>query len=206
MTTTKHLIYRNSKFYIWVLRKIHGPSFDKRYIYMAGVLKSYATVLEAGCGPAILPTFLGPKTKYHGFDLNQVFVDHAVEKGLDVWVGNVLNKSHYKNCAAVVACDVFHHLNKTDRGILVSNCFSSAKKAFIICEPFIRKKTWSSNIRAGITAWFDSDGINTIRAVNYLYYGELKKEIEDGFGVIHKSTKRVTKEIGDDLVTIFYKN
>ncbi len=174
---------------------------------MADLVKGTDSVLEPGCGPSVLPTYLEANTTYRGFDLNEGFIRHARKKKLDVWVGNVLEKHNYKENEAVVACDVFHHLSPKDRETFISHCYVSCGKFFIICEPFyIYNSSFIKKTARKFGAWLDSDGINKIKGENYLHYRQLKREIKNGFGVIPKTVKRKTKMIGDDLVTIFYKN
>jgi hypothetical protein len=113
----KSIFYKHPLLYIWGLKWIHKGNFAKRYRYMASFVKKGDLVLEPACGPATLADFLPKKADYRGFDTNKDFVADVV-----------------------IACDILHHLKPVDRQKFIKNCFSSAKKVFIICEPGKREK------------------------------------------------------------------
>jgi hypothetical protein len=205
----KSIFYRFPLLYIWGLKWIHKSNFSKRYQYISGFVKEGDLVLEPGCGPAIMADFIPQGSSYHGFDTNQYFVNYASKRRSTVSLGNVLDPNNYCKAEAVVVCDVLHHINPADREKFIQNCYRSANEIFIICDP--GKKI---NNKAGIfypiwkrlTEWGEKDGTNDFKYEYFLTRDQLLDEIKNGFGIIPPSLKRDVKEIGDDIIAIFYKS
>jgi len=205
----KSIFYKHPLLYILGLKWIHKTNFAKRYHFMASFAKKGDLVLEPACGPAILADFLPEGVYYRGFDTNKEFVGHALKKHSGVYLGNVLDRKNYCRADVVVACDILHHLKPTDKKKFVKNCFSSAKKIFIICEPGKRKKTVDSvfyPLRKRLVEWSEKDGTNDFKVEYFLTRGQLLSQIKHGFSVIPLSVKRETKEFGEDIVVVFFKD
>jgi SAM-dependent methyltransferase len=204
----KSIFYRFPLLYIWGLKWIHKSNFSRRYRLISSVVKEGDVVLEPGCGPAILADFLCQGSSYQGFDTNQEFVNHARKRHPGVYLGDVLNLKNYCRAAVVVVCDVLHHINPADRKEFIQNCYCSADEIFIICDPGKKASHLPSffyPIWKCLTEWSEKDGTNNFKYEYFLSQEQLFDEIDNGFGIIPSSVKREVKEIGDDVIAIFYK-
>ncbi len=203
------MFYKFPLLYIWGLKWIHRSNFVKRYQYISSVVKKGDLVLEPGCGPSILADFLPPGSSYKGFDTNQDFVNYARKKHPGVSSGDVLDFNNYCKVEVVAVCDVLHHLNPKDREKFIQYCYRSAKNLLIICDPG-KKTNHRPNLLYPIwmrlTEWSEKDGTNNFRYEHFLTRDQLLKKFNNGFGIIPSSEKRELKEIGDDIVAIFYKS
>lgn len=207
--TKKNIFYKYPQLYIWGLKWIHKGNFAKRYQYMAGFVRSGNLVLEPACGPAILANFLPQGIRYRGFDTNKEFIAYAKRKHPGVYFGNVLNINNYPQADVVIACDILHHLKPDDRKKFIKNCFSSAKKIFIICDPGKRSKPTDSifySFRKRLAEWSEKDGTNNFKAEYFLTREQLQDQIKYGFDVIPPFAKRETKDFGEDIVAVFFKD
>lgn len=176
---------------------------------MASFAQKGDLVLEPACGPAIMADFLPEEVYYRGFDTNKDFISYAFKKYSGVYLGNVLDPKNYCQADVVVASDILHHLKPTDRKRFVKNCFSSAKKAFIICEPGKRSKPTDGifySLRKRLAEWSEKDGTNDFRVEHFLTRGQLLNQIEHGFGVIPPLVERETKDFGEDIIAAFFKD
>lgn len=204
----KSLIYTYPILYVLALKIVHRGNFSKRYRYMTRFVKAKDLVLEPACGPAILADYLPKQSQYFGFDTNEDFIKFALKKKRNVYKGNVLDKKSYKPADVVITCDILHHLKPTDRKRFVKHCFSSAKKAFIICEPvqFERKKGIRASFKNRLMQWNERDGVNQVRPDFFPTRRELTDDIKNGFGIISSQVKRKTREFGQDIVAVFLKS
>ena len=206
----KSIFYKFPLLYIWGLKWIHKSNFSKRYQYISSVVREGDLVLEPGCGPAILADFLPQGSYYKGFDANQDFVNHARKRypGV-VSLGDVLDFNNYCNATVVVVCDVLHHINPVDRKKFIQNCYRSAEDMLIICDPG-KKMNHTPNILYPIwkhlTEWSEKDGTNNFKYEHFLTRDQLLDQIDNGFGIIPSSVKREVKEIGDDIIAIYFKS
>jgi len=205
----KNIFYRYPLLYVWGLKWIHKNNFAKRYCYMASFVRKNDLVLEPGCGPATLADFLLNNCVYRGFDTNKDFIDYALKKHSGVYLGNVLDVKNYCQANVVIACDILHHLKPTDRKRFIKNCFSSAKKLFIICEPGKTRKAVDGifySLRKRLAEWSEKDGTNDFKVEYFLTRGQLLNQIEYGFDIISSSVERETRDFGEDIIAVFFKD
>ena len=205
---TRSIFYRYPALYIFGLKWIHKSNFNRRYQFISRFVHEGDRILEPGCGPGILPDFLPQGSHYRGFDTNPDFIQHARKGDSEFSIGNVLDSDSYSKAEVVVVCDVLHHIDPMDRERFIKNCFNSAEKMLIICDPG-KKAEQSKRIfpefRMRLTEWAERDGTNIVRAGHFMSHEQLLTAIENGFGVIPPATKREFVEIGEDIITIFYK-
>ncbi|KUK79784.1 MAG: glycosyl transferase [Microgenomates bacterium 39_7] len=206
----RSIFYKYPLLYIWGLKWIHKDNFAKRYRYMTSFVQKGDLVLEPGCGPAILADFLPQGVYYHGFDTNKEFVNFASKRHSGVYLGNVLDIKNYCQADLVIACDILHHLKPSDRKKFIENCFSSAKKVFIICEPGKKNKPLDNSIfysfRKRLAEWSEKDGTGDFKTEYFLTHGQLLSQINYGFDIIPPSVERETKDFGEDIVAVFFKD
>jgi len=204
------ILYRNPYLYLLGLKLLHRENFHKRYKYMASFSKRGNSVLEPACGPGALASYLSKGVRYSGFDMNNHFINHALKKNLNVKIGNVLDINSYIRSDHIITCDILHHLNPTDRKKFIKNCYVSTKKTFIVCEPIIDHKNKKNKIITYLgkqfTEWIERDGTNNVKLEYFFNHKELSDLIDDGFGIIPSSVKRVKKRFGEDMVVVFFKN
>lgn len=204
----KSIFYKNPWLYINGLKLIHGENFAKRYQYMASFAKKSDLVLEPACGPAILASYLPPGYNYCGFDTNEDFINYALKKERNVYIGNVLDPTKYRLADVIVACDVLHHLNPNDRRIFINNCFTYTKRVFIICEPAKLDNTRASllsSINNRLTEWSEKDGTGNFKTEFFLTKHQLLDQITNGFDVISASINRTIECVGEDIITVYTK-
>jgi len=205
--SAKSIFYQFPGLYTWGLKHIHGANFDKRYRFMASFAKDNDSVLEPACGPAILVDYLPPSTNYCGFDTNDRFIKYAQSRGVNAFIGNVLDQNNYKPADIVVICDILHHLKPIDRPIFIKYCYQSAKKCLVICDPVIKsepnrlKNAWDSLM----FAIAEQDGVNQPKREECYTREQLTKEVNDGFGVIENTKGQEITEIGEDLIIVYRK-
>lgn len=205
----KSIFYKFPKLYINGLRWIHKGNFAKRYKYMASFAQNGDTVLEPACGPAIQADFLPQSVFYYGFDTNKEFINYARKKDLHVSLGNVLDTKNYFPADIVIACDILHHLNPNDRTKFIRNCFLSTNKIFIICEPGKLNKPKHdtfNTIKNHLAEWSEKDGTGDFHVEYFQTHDQLLSQIENGFNIIPLSVGRTTKDFGEDIVAVFFKD
>ena len=195
-----------------IMKLIHGKNFVIRYRYMARQIGKNVSVMEPGAGPGILSSFIDDTCTYYGFDQNPDFVKDAQHRGLNIKLGNVLDKGAYKRSDAAALVDVMHHLKPNNQQILLKNTLSAHPKLIIICEPymhtlpFILKMPLFSILHEKFFNFIEQDGNNEARLEHIHSKEGLMQQMQNGFGIIPAKTKKEIKEIGDDLiVTYFFK-
>jgi len=57
-----------------------------------------------------------------------------------------------------------------------------------------------------LTEWSEKDGTNNFKYEHLLTRDQLMNQINNGFGIIPSSVKRELREIGDDIIAVYYKN
>lgn len=205
----KSLLYQNSFFYFLGLKLLHKCDISLRNKFIASLVKKGETVLEPGCGPGVLANSLPSDTCYIGFDLNRSFIFWGLKRGLNLYLGDVLDESNYKKAEVIVVCDIFHHLRLKDRQKLIRLSYSYTKRLFIFCE--CTKETgglWRKIIYPVSSRFFESldqDGINEPKYEDIYTKRQLQEEIENGFGIIPKNIKKEVRQFGCDLLAVFYK-
>lgn len=206
---TRSIFYKHPQLYINGLKWIHKSNFAKRYRYMASFTQKGDTVLEPACGPAIQADFLPKDVFYYGFDTNKEFINYARKKNLNVFLGNVLDAKSYFLADVIIACDILHHLNPADRQKFIRNCFASSRKVFIICEPGKGEGSGDSafySIKKRLAEWSEKDGTGNFKTEYFSTRSQLLSQIEYGFGIIPSSVERETKDFGEDVVAVFFKD
>ncbi|HDJ30365.1 MAG TPA: glycosyltransferase [bacterium] len=198
------IFYRYPLLYQQSLKLIHRKNLKKRYQLIASFIKEGEKVLEPGCGTGFLRNFLPSGSFYFGFDLNENFINWAQKKYKDsvFYVGDVLDSKSYFSVDVVVICDVLHHIESSKQKKFLSNCWRSAKKKLILCEP---KGKNTLLLGKKFFRYFEQDGINQPDAETLWTEQELKKMIKEGFGVIPPEIPRHIEEIGKDILCVFYK-
>jgi SAM-dependent methyltransferase len=202
---SQSLLYRFPQIYIAGLKLYHGQNFDTRYHYMASFVKPENSVLEPGCGPAILADYLPKNTHYTGFDTNLRFLDYAKNKKRSVFYGNVLDKKNYKPTDIIVACDILHHLDPKTRKIFIELCWKNCKHIFIVCDP-AKSRIPKNGFWQRLGEWSEQDGTNNFKNEYFLTIPELLGKIKNGFEVIKPNIKRTFKKFGEDIIVVYYKN
>lgn len=205
----KSLIYKNAYFYLLSLKLLHKCDISLRNKFIAGLVNKGETVLESGSGPGTLADSFASDVHYLGFDLNKDFISYGLKKGWNLYLGDVLKETSYKKADVVVVCDMMHHVKIKERQKLIKLSYANAKRMFIFCEctleieGLLRKLIYP--ITSRVFEFLDKDGINEPKYKDVYTKRQLRKEIEEGFGVIPKNKKRKIKQFGCDLLAVFYK-
>lgn len=205
----KSLIYQNSFFYFLGFKLLHKCDISLRNKFIAGLVNKDETVLEPGCGPGVLANFLPDNVNYVGFDLNESFVSYGLKRGSNLYLGDVLKESSYKKADVVVVCDILHHIKLKDRKRLIEYSYSHTGRVYVFCECTKETKgLWRKIIYPVSSRFFqflDNDGINQPKYEDVYTKKQLQEEIENGFGIIPRNTKKIVKQFGCDLLAVFYK-
>jgi hypothetical protein len=205
----RSVFYKYPRLYVWGLKWIHKNNFNKRYHYMADFVKKGDAVLEPGCGPAILADYLPESADYLGFDTNREFLSYALKKHSGVYLGNALDKKSYIQADVVIACDILHHLHPSNRKVFIKYCFDSAKRVFILCDPWIKDATSNGfiySLKKNLVEWSEQDGTGNLKIDHYLSHKQLLNQIKQGFDVIPSSSKREIKKLGNNIIAAFFKS
>ena len=195
-------MYSHPKVYNLILKFLHGSSLKERYEIISREIGSNKKVIDVGCGTGKFAQFLDKTCEYNGIDLNEKFVEHAKNKGLNIKTGNLLDEKNYSLCDVTVICDVLHHVVPNDKK-LVEICKNTSKKT-IICEPFgkdsffnvILDKFRDSRIFHNLLG--EADGVNTfedMKAWNAHGRDDIIRLME-GYGA------KKTIVVGDDVIGI----
>lgn len=205
----KSPFYYHSLLYFLGFKLLHKCDVALRNKFIASFADKGETVLEPGCGPGSLADSIPGNVNYVGFDLNKSFISYALKKKLNVYLGDVLKEKSYKKADVVVACDILHHLKLEDRKRFVKYSYSNARRIYVFCECVKETKgLWRKTIypiSSRVFEFLDRDGINKPKYEDVYTKEQLQKEYDTGFGIIPKSTKRIVKQFGCDLLAVYYK-
>ena len=123
-------------------------------------------VFEPACGFGRMHNYLYPDCSYSGIDLNERFIAFGRKRGLNIWKGDIFDKSNYVKNDIVILCDILHHLTMDDIKKLVSIAKKFSREKVIIMEPafvgLASGKGFFSRTLAKIFSKIDFDGINNI--------------------------------------------
>lgn len=208
----RSFFYSGPRIYQLGLKLIHGSNLNERYNYISDQIGRERSVLEPACGPGLLPEFLDPSNYYHGFDINERFIQYAKKKGLDVHLGDANDASSYSSSDVVVLCDALHHMGLDNERAVLERSLNSAIQKLIICDPFKDYylqmfPQWFPGARQFLENWYDyieRDGSNQVRLRNIRTRKELEEVMMAGFGIIPKGVKRDLKNIGEDLIVTYH--
>jgi len=199
-------MYRHPKIYNLILKFLHGNALDERFKIMAEEVGKNKKVLDVGCGPGNFAEYLDSTCDYSGIDLNEKFIAHAKEKGLNVKLGDLLDEKNYTNCDVTIICDILHHVVPDDKTV-VEMCKKKSAKT-IICEPFSEE-----NFLNGILDKFrdnrlfhnlfgEGDGVNT--------YDDMKEwnahGKDDVIELMENYGAKRTIVVGNDVIGIIDNN
>ncbi len=188
-------MYISPKFYIFVLKMIHGRELERRYEEIRKIA-GQRRVFEVGCGPALLGGYLG-KERYVGMDLNERFVRYARKKGFNCSVGDIL-KDEFQEADVGVAVDVLHHITPKEGELI-----ESMRKKFhevIVIEPV---SAFNVRLPKALRVLWDStfgdaDGINPLKNREKWQFSEKELlEYMKNLGAERAYT------VGKDVVAVF---
>lgn len=209
--TKKSFFYNNPLIYKIGLKIFHGKTLKKRYKLISEKIGKNKTVLEPACGPGSLFKYLDSSTKYSGFDINKKFVKYAKKKGLNVYLGNAYDITSYSKSDVVILSDALHHMGLKNEMTLLQYSLKNAKEMLIICDPFkkdyFKKFNWIpgiDKIMKIIYNYIEKDGNNKVDYENIRTEKKLRKDMEEGFGIIPKKCKREIYQIKEFLIVIYY--
>ena len=118
-------------FYTFVQKVMSANSFREK-IVKKHIKKTYAKVLDVGCGPAeILNHF--PKIQYYGYDINPNYIDSAKKKFTNrgkFFCGKFTKNEikHLPKFDHILLLGVLHHLDDEEINDLIKNLKKILKK------------------------------------------------------------------------------
>lgn len=211
-------LYWSGGLYRSLLKLWHGETLDERYTYMADQIGSNS-VLDVGCGPALLLDYLPEDNDYHGFDVNYGFLQHAKQRfasrGNALFsLADGLNSPYSKDSVdTVVLCDAVHHFNPDDQEKLIQDAWNLATSKLIICEPYIDATAGLSinkipgvyKLLQVVYNFLDNDGLGQVRHADMRTKVELERDMREGFEIIPETAEREIVEFGEDLIVTYTK-
>ncbi len=165
------LIYILPRLYEWTMRILHGQGLERRFKAIADLICS-GTVLDIGCGPGLLASYLKDGVGYIGLDLNERFLNYMKAQGLETIRMNALDVEEYPPADHYVICDLLHHINPHHHEFVSK--IAASGKTVIVCEPYLTSK--SKLKRFMIRTALDYDFINPPRlGLSWYDEAELKE-------------------------------
>lgn len=198
----KSILYKYPWMYKLGLRFLHGKSLEKRYKYISNEIGKNKKVLEPGCGPALLASYLNEGCIYYGFDINNEFINYAKKKGINVYYGDCLKTEPYRKSDVIVLCDVLHHLGRENEKKVLQLCNKNSKK-IIICEQPVSTLFKKILFAVWIFNYLDKDGRGKVDIQKLRTERELLSDMQNGFSVFNRINKKIVK-IGKDIIAIYY--
>lgn len=134
---------------------MHGRNLQQRYKFIANL--SGDSVLDIGCGTAVLSDYLSKRKSYLGIDLNEDFLRHARKRGRNVQKQDALTFDRFSEFDVCVIMDLLHHINPRHEEFL-DRVLKDVRKRVIICEPF--DVPGRNPVLKHLIRMMDSDGTN----------------------------------------------
>lgn len=153
----KSPLYWSGHFYSAGIKIMHGRNLKQRYRYIADL--SGESVLDVGCGTAVLADYLSKENTYLGIDLNEDFLRYARKRGKNVMKQDALTFDRFSEFDVCVIMDLLHHINPNHEEFM-KRVLRDVRKRVIICEPF---DMWGRYpITKNIVRMMDYDGTNKV--------------------------------------------
>jgi len=160
--TKRAYIFRNPWLYSFSIRLLHFNEFKK----IKEIIGKKKNVFEPACGFGRLQKYLHDSCSYSGIDLNEIFINFGIKRGLNIRIGDVLEEKNYIKSDIIILCDILHHLTRDKIHRVVSLAKKFAKEKVVIMEPsfvgLASGKGFFSRLVAKFFAVVDFDGINNI--------------------------------------------
>lgn len=153
----KSLSYRCPRLYETGVKILLGNILSSRYFRIAQEIGENKSVLDLGCGTAMLHQYLH-KCDYTGWDLNETFVTYCQKKELNVYKKDIFQFSDYPECDYIVLCDILHHVVPKDEELLKETI---KRAVVIVAEPCSQRRLPKPLIFLYDQIIGDADGINS---------------------------------------------
>jgi len=152
----KGLMYYSPRMYEVMMKISHRSILLKRFCVIRDLVGA-GSVLELGCGTAVIQDFLG--LPYLGIEKNPKFVNYALKRNRNVVIDDIFNFGNYlhEREKTILLMDVLHHI--PDSGRLMDMLVDSDINQIIVCEPYDLPDSRIHSSRI-LNRVFDSDGIN----------------------------------------------
>ncbi len=174
------------------IKLMHGRKHRLRYKYLSDL--SDESVLDVGCGTAVLADHIPNKSKYLGIDLNERFIKFAQKRGKNVMKQDALTFDRFSEFDVCVIMDLLHHI-KPHHEEFVDRVLRDVRKRVIICEPF--DVPGRNRIAKSLVRIMDYDGTNWSEE-DWLDKESLRK-FYDGFN------PKCIDEVGQAMVAVYEK-
>ena len=148
----------------------------------------YQSVFDVAAGYGRVARFLHHSNTYYGIDLNEHFIKHGQNNGLELHLKNILDESSYHRRDVFVLVDIVHHLPEENLKLLFDLVFKYANRKVVIIEPAFVNLSERYGIWAKPIDWFfsyvDYDGFNKIDRwfTNEEYRELFKKKFGSQYG------------------------
>ncbi|MEK7510139.1 MAG: class I SAM-dependent methyltransferase [Patescibacteria group bacterium] len=178
------IYYRYPKLYELIVTKLlYSKRLIERFREVVGKNQS---VFEVAAGYGRVARFIDPSNVYRGIDLNEGFVHHGRELGLDLEVKDIFDPLAYRTSDVCIAVDLIHHVPTEKLKPLFDLIFSHTGRKVVIMEAsFQPMKRYGilGTLIEWIFCMIDDDGINKMKRVRT--DREYEQLFENRFGSKH---------------------
>ncbi|HSX15861.1 MAG TPA: class I SAM-dependent methyltransferase [Candidatus Saccharimonadales bacterium] len=155
--------YRHPWLYRLTIPLIHTRPVLRAFRRAVG---KHVSVFDVAAGFGGMAGHIDRTNTYSGIDLNDVYLAHARQQGLDVRRGNIFDAAAYKSADVFILVDVVHHIAESKLPELFDLVFAHAKRRVVVMEPYYMSLCETYGPAARPIEWalrvLDSDGTNTI--------------------------------------------
>ena len=153
------LIYKSASMYELAMLLLYGGNYSSRYRAIAELIPSASTVLDLGCGPAILyhRYLQSKKVRYTGLDINAKFIDRLIRRGGNGQVWDLRSEAPLPSADYVIMqASLYHFL--PDATPVVNRMLQAARKQVIVAEPIRNLADSDSRLLAALGRLFTNPG------------------------------------------------
>ena len=201
-------MYRSPRLYRLSLNMFHGRKKNSVFLGVAEKVGKGKSVLDVGCGPAVLGEYVDPSCEYRGMDMNPDFVKFSQEKGFDVRLGNGFEDSSYTDADVVTVCNVLHHLEPEKVDDFLGTAYKHAGEKLIVAENYAvgnKKLGPFKKVFGFFYDMIDRDGVSDGHFDHVPTKEQLLEYAQKGFGAVPSDVQREISENGRNVTVVYHK-
>ena len=156
--------YRHPRLYHILISLIYPPGLMAEVRRVVG---EGQTVFEVAAGYGRLAAVIHPSNRYHGIDLNEIFVAYGRRHGRDLTVQDIFEPEAYRLSDVFLLVDIIHHLTMEQLRAVFGLVFAHADRKVVIVEPafvgITRRYGVFGRLLDRAFKFVDDDGFNHIQ-------------------------------------------
>lgn len=153
----KGLPYWHPFLYKIAMKFLNRQYYRKKYMELKKEINNMS-VLDIGCADCELSNYTD-KDKYFGVDINEIFVNFAKKKGLNVELCDIKKKKNFLKVDCIVFSEVLHQLYPFHEDVL-KRAINTVKEKVIIVEPLKHVATSKNNLLSYFGKFMNNPGHN----------------------------------------------